>query len=134
MRDTGHNEVDERHWGRDGEAADLAQFAAKLLTLRNWERSNLPHFRPQIALDILLYAIAASARAYPSPTKEVHLEIGYSQDRVRETIGALVSDHWLTRRSHTGDRRIFWLQPTDRAIRLIGQYEACVGRSIIPRK
>jgi DNA-binding MarR family transcriptional regulator len=113
---------------------ELAHFATNMLKIRKWERANLPLLKPQIALDVLLYSMITATRSYPRPTKEVHLEIGYSQDRVRETIGMLVCDNWLAREPCLRDRRIVCLHPTDRAISLMREYEKCTEVSITPRE
>lgn len=125
-RDSNEDAVDE-HCQRLGfQNGDISQFAADLLAIRNWERGNIPHFKPQIALDVLLYAFVSSRRSKPSPTKEAHLEIGHSQDRVRETITMLVNENWLLREPCRNDRRVVRLQPTEQTMRLVLQYEQYV--------
>jgi len=90
--------------------------------VRKWERGNIPFLSPQIALDIAVYAAALRLEQRQMPSKNVHLTVGHSPDRVREVISELVADGWIERSADPRDRRIRLIRATDRLLDLMGAY------------
>jgi len=111
--------------------------ADALLALRAWERGHIPLHAPQISLDILLQVAASAARHQPARMKDLHLAIGYSQDRIREVVHHLVADDWIELTADARDGRSKFLKPTARALRLLEDYRAqlrgALGAIVTPR-
>jgi len=101
----------------------LPSFTAACLETRRWEKTNIPFFSPQIALDIALYATAARLENQTIASKTVHLTVGYSPDRVREVLISLEADGWISKVPHRHDGRIRLIEATDKLIALMSQYE-----------
>lgn len=102
---------------------DLASFAASMLKLREWERSHVPMFAPQIALDIILYAVANMGVGRLARTKDFHLAIGNSQDRVREVMRFLENDGWIRSEADASDARLKRIAPSKKSIDLVASYQ-----------
>lgn len=114
-----------------GRPIALYGFVEGALALRRWEKEFVPFSSPQIALDIALYATAARLKNRLVVSKSVHLTVGYSSDRVRELLGALVADGWIEKTEHPSDRRIRLIQASDKLMELMSEYEkqsrSCIG-------
>lgn len=98
-------------------------FALRALALRKWERSYLPMFTPQIALDILLYAAAMEASGCLASAKDFHLALGHSKDRTREVSQCLLSSQWIRCTSDSRDARVRRVSLTDRGKDLLWGYQ-----------
>jgi hypothetical protein len=105
-------------------------FADALLSIRSWERSHIPLHAPQISFDILLHVAASVARHRPARMKELHLAIGYSQDRIREVVHQLAADDWIELIADARDGRSRFVQPTAKALRLLEDYRAQLLRGV----
>lgn len=108
---------------------DLAGFAASVLKLREWERSRVPMFAPQIALDVILYAVANLSSGQLARTKDFHLAIGNSQDRVREVMRFLENDGWIRSEADPTDARLKRIAPCQKSIDLVATYQERVSQS-----
>lgn len=100
----------------------LHSFLNATLAVRKWERANVPFLSPQIALDIAIYAAALRLEQRQLPSKNVHLTVGHSADRVREVISELVAEGWIERIVHPSDRRIRLIRATDKLLDLMNDY------------
>lgn len=114
-----------------GRTISLYDFVEGTRKLRSWEKEFVPFSSPQIALDIALYATAARLKNRLVVSKSVHLTVGYSSDRVREVLGALVADGWIEKTEHPSDRRIRLIQASDKLVDLMSEYKkqsrSCIG-------
>lgn len=99
-------------------------FSQAVLTLRSWEKRRIPFFTPQIGLDVLLYVGACALNNNSAKIKEIHLALGYSQDRIREVTKQLAEDGWIEIAKHNGDGRSKSVKPTDKAIKLLEEYQS----------
>ena len=108
---------------------DLASFAASMLKLREWERSRVPMFAPQIALDVILYAVANLSSGQMARTKDFHLAIGNSQDRVREVMRFLENDGWIRSEADPSDARLKRIAPCKKSIDLVASYQERCSQS-----
>ena len=100
------------------------EFFQALLSVRSWERGQVPLCQPQIALDILLHTSLCAARGQPAKMKEIHLAIGYSQDRIREIVKELIAGGWLALTRDESDGRAKLALPTTKCIALMGDYKS----------
>lgn len=108
-----------------------AEFAHKLITLRKWERENLPMFAPQIAVDVLLHCAASALCDEPAASKEFHLATGHSKDRVREIVQQLIDLGVVCYLIDPRDTRVKRVMLTPRGATLVENYRrellGCVG-------
>ncbi len=93
-----------------------------LLSRRAWERQQLPLFKPQIAFDIILYCTLYAARNTPACTKDFHLAIGSSQDRVRQVLKELARDGWIYSLPDPLDARVRRIVPSAKALAMLDDY------------
>lgn len=100
----------------------LHSFLNAQLSIRKWERAHIPFLSPQIALDIVIYAAALRLEQRPLPSKNVHLTVGHSADRVREVLSELVAEGWIERVVDPSDRRIRLIRATDKLLNLMEDY------------
>lgn len=107
-----------------GFAEPLHEFARNMLLLRKWEKDHIPLLAPQIALDILLYSAASTGVREPVPTKEFHLVIGHSKDRVREVMRELTDQGLIRYLPDIRDARVKRISLTDAGLQLIEQYRS----------
>lgn len=99
-------------------------FLENLLSMRSWERQNVPLYQPQIALDILLHSSACAAKGQPAKIKDIHLAIGHSQDRIREIIRELVNGDWLIPERDKHDGRARRVLPSPKCLSLLENYRS----------
>lgn len=111
--------------------SSTAEFAHKLMTLRKWERENLPMFSPQIAVDVLLHCAASALYDEPAASKEFHLATGHSKDRVREIVQQLIDQGIVCYLVDPRDTRVKRVMLTPRGAALVENYRRelveCVG-------
>lgn len=100
----------------------LPDFTEAVLSLRNWERTEIPFFSPQISLDVLLHVSAAALRNELAKVKDVHLAIGHSQDRIREVMKQLADNDWIELLPNARDGRSRIVVPTDKSLNLLDNY------------
>lgn len=93
-----------------------------MLSLREWERTQIPLFAPQIALDVLLHVAACSAQGRTVKMKEIYLAVGYSQDRIREVVKELIAGDWLSCIRDHRDGRSRLVVATAKALDLLEAY------------
>lgn len=105
------------------ELTELHKFVSDWMSLRRWERTSVPFASPQIALDVVLYAVAMRLEGREIPAKSAHLSVGHSADRVREIVSMLVAEGWLCRKPHPADGRIRLIEATDQLIGFMLKYK-----------
>lgn len=105
----------------------ISHFVLYLIKMRSWERTRLPFVSPQIAIDISLHAVANYIHGKQMPSKTFHLVINHSADRVREVLNELVSSGWLKQIKHQRDRRIRLIEPTEKLMTLMAEYQSYSG-------
>ena len=104
------------------------QFAKQLLLLRQWEQDNLPHQNSMIARDIMVLVLAKYSSGTPLTIKDVHLTLGYSEDRVGEMIKQFTKDGFLIVEKDINDRRIKTVKPNHKLISLFEEYEIVIHK------
>lgn len=105
---------------------ETATFAHKQLTLRKWERKNLPMFAPQIAVDVLLHCAAATVYGEFAAAKDFHLVTGHSKDRVREILQQLIDQGFICYLVDPRDTRVRRVMLTPRGAVLMEKYRRAV--------
>lgn len=107
--------------------SDRAAICELLLARRIWERERFPLFKPQIALDIILYSTLQSERGSPACAKDFHIAIGSSPDRVRQVLNQLEHDGWIRSFADRQDARLRRIVPTARALEMVEEYGKLFG-------
>ncbi len=97
---------------------DLAQ---KLRDFLCWTKGNVPFFGPQISLDIIIWLMTEGRDLRHSNLKNLHLAIGYSQDRTREVLRHLEMGGWVRIENSQRDGRSKHLVPTEKLDQLVQQ-------------
>ena len=103
--------------------ASLLSFLEGTISLRHWERAEVPFSSPQIAFDIALHVTQLRLENRFIPLKGIHLSVNHSADRVREILGTMIRDGWIERTEHPNDRRMRLLRASDKLVSLMASYE-----------
>lgn len=103
-----------------------------LLTMRLWERQNIPLLTPVISLDVLLLAAVAKLEERELATKSFHLSLGYSEDRTREVIQELEGAGWLSSCPSAYDRRTKIVFATDKLMGVMEEYSNLLRSGVEP--
>lgn len=83
---------------------DRSEIANHILRQRKWERSNLPLPGSRVAVEIVFYLLANSERSV-TRVKDIHLELGYSEDRVGVVVKNLAAGGFLVIETELCDNR-----------------------------
>ena len=110
--------------------SSTAEFAHKLMTLRKWERENLPMFSPQIAVDVLLHCATSALYDEPAATKEFYLATGHSKDRLREIVQHLIDQGLVCYLIDPRDTRVKRVMLTPKGAGLVERYRGEMMRRV----
>lgn len=107
----------------------LSAFCHFIIRMRSWEREQAPLFTPQLGFDVTVFAVALAHSGSPACTKDFHLALNASRDRIREVILSLVKKNYLCCKVDPNDFRRKLVLPTQQAVDLVEEYRRQFVRS-----
>lgn len=96
-------------------------FARDLLLQRWWEREHIPLYSPQISFDLLLFIADVENSKTQPKAKDIHLAVGFSQDRVRDVLKTLKSTNWIEFQTDPKDARVRRVRLSEKGRRLLDE-------------
>lgn len=93
-----------------------------MLSLRNSSRVNLPMGDSLIAYDLILYIAITYVEEQHITIKQLFASQPHSYTAIRQHYNRLLSDGYVVHKSHTHDKRVKYIEPTEKFISAVVSY------------
>jgi len=97
------------------------EIALQILRQRQWQRQIIPIQGSGVAIDVAFYLLTKSPSSV-TLVKEIHLALGYSEDRVGVIVKSLSSSGLVQINKQGGDKRTRNVSATDGLNALLDEY------------
>jgi len=93
-----------------------------ILALRNCSKMNLPISESLVAFDLILFISISYLDRKPITIKELFSNLPYSYTAVRQHYNRLLINGYITHKPHENDRRVKYLEPTNKLVNSVIKY------------
>jgi hypothetical protein len=100
--------------------------------LRNWCRENFPFYESTIATDLVFFLAIEFVERKPLTVKRFFTSTGHSYTAVRQHYRNLFSDGWLAHTLDGSDKRIKYIVPTTKFMKIIDSYSQAMNSLFYP--
>lgn len=104
-----------------------ARTIKNMLALRMWCRENLPTEDSLIAYDLMLLIAFNHSHQNKLSVKQLFNSLPHSYTAVRQHYNRFVKDGWIKHSNHTTDKRIKYIEPTEKFTITITNYTITVA-------
>ena len=103
-----------------------------IVALRNCSKMNLPINESLVAFDLILFIAINYLERKEITIKELFSNLPYSYTAVRQHYNRLLINGYITHKAHKNDRRVKYLEPTNKLINSVLNYANDAQRILSP--